>query len=145
MDYSYYSSQLEAERRSLPVFSYRQDMIESVKNNPTTLIVGETGRGKTTHSAQYLLESGYFKFIYFLSIIHSDGIIGITQPRRVAAITVAKRVAEERGTELGDEVGYSVRFDECTSMNTYIKFLTDGMLLREAMLDRELSQYISQP
>lgn len=62
----------------------------------------------------------------------------------MAAITVAKRVAEERGTELGDEVGYSVRFDECTSMNTYIKFLTDGMLLREAMLDRELSQYISQ-
>lgn len=71
---------------------------------------------------------------------HSDGIIGITQPRRVAAITVAKRVAEERGTKLGDEVGYSVRFDECTSPNTYIKFLTDGMLLREAMIDRELSQ-----
>lgn len=136
---------MEAERRSLPVFAYRQDIIESVKNNPTTIIVGETGSGKTTQIAQYLLESGYFKFIYFLSIIHSDGIIGIAQPRRVAAITVAKRVAEERGTELGDEVGYSVRFDECTSMNTYIKFLTDGMLLREAMLDRELSQYISQP
>ena len=74
--------------------------------------------------------------------MYSDGIIGITQPRRVAAITVAKRVAEERGTELGDEVGYSVRFDECTTMNTCIKFLTDGMLLREATLDRELSQYI---
>lgn len=136
---------MEAERRSLPVFAYRQDIIESVKNNPTTIIVGETGSGKTTQIAQYLLESGYFKFIYFWSIIYSDGIIGITQPRRVAAITVAKRVAEERGTELGDEVGYSVRFDECTSMNTCIKFLTDGMLLREAMLDRELSQYIFQP
>lgn len=79
--------------------------------------------------------------MHLFSIIYSDGVIGITQPRRVAAITVAKRVAEERGTELGDEVGYSVRFDECTSMNTCIKFLTDGMLLREAMLDRELSQY----
>ena len=78
MDYSYYSSQLEAERRSLPVFAYRQDIIESVKNTPTTIIVGETGSGKTTQIAQYLLESGYFKFIYFLSIIHSDGIIGIT-------------------------------------------------------------------
>ena len=77
--------------------------------------------------------------MHLFSIIYSDGVIGITQPRRVAAIT--ERVAEERGTELGDEVGYSVRFDECTSMNTCIKFLTDGMLLREAMLDRELSQY----
>lgn len=65
MDYSYYSSQLEAERRSLPVFAYRQDIIESVKNNPTTIIVGETGSGKTTQITQYLLESGYFKFIYF--------------------------------------------------------------------------------
>lgn len=67
--------------------------------------------------------------------------IGITQPRRVAAITVAKRVSEERGCKLGEEVGYSVRFDDCTSPQTYIKFITDGMLLREAMLDNELSQY----
>lgn len=123
------------------MFAYRKDIIESVKNNPTTIIVGETGSGKTTQIAQYLLESGYFKKMHFLSIIYSDGVIGIAQPRRVAAITVAKRVAEERGTELGDEVGYSVRFDECTSMNTCIKFLTDGMLLREAILDCELSQY----
>ena len=74
--------------------------------------------------------------------LYSDGVIGITQPRRVAAITVAKRVSEERGCELGDEVGYSVRFDDCTSENTYIKFITDGMLLREAMIDPDLSQYI---
>lgn len=67
--------------------------------------------------------------------------IGITQPRRVAAITVAKRVSEERGCQLGGEVGYSVRFDDCTSPQTYIKFITDGMLLREAMLDNELSEY----
>ncbi|CBK25254.2 uncharacterized protein [Blastocystis hominis] len=86
---------LEAERKSLPVFAYRKDIIESVKNNPTTIIVGETGSGKTTQIAQYLLESGYF----------NDGVIGITQPRRVAAITVAKRVAEERGTELGYGIG----------------------------------------
>ena len=71
----------------------------------------------------------------------SEGVIGITQPRRVAAITVAKRVSEERGCRLGGEVGYSVRFDDCTSPQTYIKFITDGMLLREAMLDNTLSQY----
>ena len=65
MDYSKHSFQLEAERKSLPVFAYRKDIIESVKNNPTTIIVGETGSGKTTQIAQYLLESGYFKFIYF--------------------------------------------------------------------------------
>ena len=73
-------------------------------------------------------------------MIHSDGVIGITQPRRVAAITVAKRVSEERGSVLGEEVGYSVRFDDCTSSATYIKFITDGMLLREAMLDNNLSE-----
>ena len=74
-------------------------------------------------------------------ILFSKGVIGITQPRRVAAITVAKRVAEERGAVLGEEVGYCVRFDDCTSPNTYIKFSTDGMRLREAMLDNALSQY----
>ena len=65
----------------------------------------------------------------------------LESPRRVAAITVAKRVSEERGCQLGGEVGYSVRFDDCTSPQTYIKFITDGMLLREAMLDNELSEY----
>ncbi|KAM7458267.1 hypothetical protein BLSTO_00977 [Blastocystis sp. subtype 1] len=123
--------ELQEERKSLPVYAYRKQIIESVKRNPTTIIVGETGSGKTTQIAQYLHESGFF----------SEGVIGITQPRRVAAITVAKRVAEERGAVLGDEVGYCVRFDDCTSANTYIKFITDGMLLREAMVDSALSQY----
>ena len=115
------------------MFAYRNEIINSVKTNPTTIIVGETGSGKTTQIAQYLLDSGLFR----------DGVIGITQPRRVAAITVAKRVSEERGTRIGEEVGYSVRFDECCSANTSIKFLTDGMLLREAMIDQALSRYVS--
>ena len=122
------------------MYQYRQQIIRSVHHNPTTIIVGETGSGKTTQIAQYLHESGLFQFILIHPLRSRDGVIGITQPRRVAAITVAKRVAEERGCKVGGEVGYSVRFDDCTSPNTYIKFITDGMLLREAMMDNELSQ-----
>lgn len=122
------------------MYQYRQQIIRSVQHNPTTIIVGETGSGKTTQIAQYLHESGLFQFILIHPLRSRDGVIGITQPRRVAAITVAKRVAEERGCKVGGEVGYSVRFDDCTSPNTYIKFITDGMLLREAIMDNELSQ-----
>ena len=122
------------------MYQYRQQIIRSVQHNPTTIIVGETGSGKTTQIAQYPHESGLFQFILIHPLRSRDGVIGITQPRRVAAITVAKRVAEERGCKVGGEVGYSVRFDDCTSPNTYIKFITDGMLLREAMMDNELSQ-----
>ena len=122
------------------MYQYRQQIIRSVQHNPTTIIVGETGSGKTTQIAQYLHESGLFQFILIHPLRSRDGVIGITQPRRVAAITVAKRVAEERGCKVGGEVGYSVRFDDGTSPNTYIKFITDGMLSREAMMDNELSQ-----
>ena len=105
------------------MYQYRQQIIRSVQHNPTTIIVGETGSGKTTQIAQYLHESGLFQFILIHPLRSRDGVIGITQPRRVAALNVAKRVA-----------------DDCTSPNTYIKFITDGMLLREAMMDNELSQ-----
>ena len=81
-------------------------------------------------SVQYLLESG----------VGGEGVIAVTQPRRVAAVTVAKRVAEERGKQLGSEVGYAVRFDECWSAETRLKYMTDGMLLREAMSDPLLSR-----
>lgn len=70
------------------------------------------------------------------------GVIAVTQPRRVAAVSVAKRVAEERGCQLGSEVGYAVRFDECYSSDTRLKYMTDGMLLREAMSDPSLSRCI---
>lgn len=67
--------------------------------------------------------------------------IGCTQPRRVAAVSVAKRVAEEMGTELGSTVGYSIRFEDCTSNSTVIKYMTDGVLLRESLNDAELEMY----
>lgn len=70
----------------------------------------------------------------------SEGVIAVTQPRRVAVVTVAKRVAEERESQLGSEVGYAVRFDECCSTETRLKYMTDGMLLREAMSDPLLTK-----
>lgn len=69
------------------------------------------------------------------------GKIGCTQPRRVAAMSVAKRVAEEFGCRLGQEVGYTIRFEDCTSTETMIKYMTDGMLLRECLMDLDLKQY----
>ncbi|KAM6192661.1 ATP-dependent RNA helicase DHX33 isoform 2-T2 [Sarcoramphus papa] len=92
---------------------------------------GETGSGKTTQLPQYLYEAG----------IGRQGIIAVTQPRRVAAITLAARVSDEKKTELGKLVGYTVRFDDLTSAETRIKFLTDGMLLREAIGDPMLRKY----
>ena len=81
------------------------------------VVIGETGSGKTTQMTQYLAEAGYT----------SRGKIGCTQPRRVAAMSVAKRVSEEFGCRLGEEVGYAIRFEDCTSKDTVIKYMTDGM------------------
>lgn len=80
---------------------------------------------------QYLAEEGYA----------NRGRIGCTQPRRVAAMSVAKRVAEEVGCRVGQEVGYTIRFEDCTSPETRIKYMTDGMLLRECLIDPDLSNY----
>jgi ATP-dependent RNA helicase DHX8/PRP22 len=80
---------------------------------------------------QYLAEDGYA----------DSGRIGCTQPRRVAAMSVAKRVAEEVGCRLGQEIGYTIRFEDCTSPETRIKYMTDGMLQRECLIDPDLSQY----
>lgn len=94
-------------------------------------MIGETGSGKTTQITQYLAEAGFT----------ARGKIGCTQPRRVAAMSVAKRVAEEFGCRLGQEVGYTIRFEDCTSTETMIKYMTDGMLLRECLMDLDLKQY----
>ncbi|KAM3341197.1 pre-mRNA-splicing factor ATP-dependent RNA helicase DEAH10 isoform X1 [Capsicum galapagoense] len=123
---------IEQQRKNLPIAEVERRLMEEVRNNDTLIIVGETGSGKTTQLPQYLFKWGF---------CHDGGIIGITQPRRVAAITVAKRVAEESGVPLGQRVGYAIRFEDVTSVQTKIKYMTDGLLLREALLDPYLSKY----
>ena len=119
-------------RDSLPVFAYREQLLEAIGQFQTLIIVGETGSGKTTQIPQYLLEAGYTK---------NGKKVGCTQPRRVAAMSVAARVAEERGSRLGGEVGYSIRFEDCTSEKTALKYMTDGMLLREFLTEPDLQSY----
>lgn len=123
--------QLEQQRLALPVTSCRKRLIQEIHKSDTLLIMGETGSGKTTQIPQFLLSAGFA----------NKGMIAVTQPRRVAAITVAKRVAQEQHCQLGDVVGFTVRFEDCTSAKTRIRFMTDGFLLREALADRLLRNY----
>lgn len=123
---------IEETRKSLPVYAFKQQFIEAVKEHQVLIIEGETGSGKTTQLPQYLYEAGFCK----------DGKkIGCTQPRRVAAMSVAARVAEEVGCKLGMQVGYSIRFEDCTSEKTVLKYMTDGMLLREFLNEPDLASY----
>ncbi|XP_077482092.1 ATP-dependent RNA helicase DHX8 isoform X1 [Stigmatopora argus] len=119
------------QRESLPIYKLKEQLIQAVHDNQILIVIGETGSGKTTQITQYLAEAGYT----------TRGKIGCTQPRRVAAMSVAKRVSEEYGCCLGQEVGYTIRFEDCTSPETVIKYMTDGMLLRECLIDSELGQY----
>lgn len=122
---------IKQQRESLPVFHFRSQLIQAIKDNQIMIVVGETGSGKTTQLTQYLAESGF----------GNEGMIGCTQPRRVAAMSVAKRVAEEVGCEVGAEVGYAIRFEDRTSKDTVIKYMTDGHLQREIIMDPDLKRY----
>lgn len=115
----------------LPITQHRAPLIRAVQQQQFLIVTGETGSGKTTQLPQYIYQAGLCK----------DGKIGVTQPRRVAAITVAQRVSEELGVALGKEVGYQVRFDDCTTKDTLIKYMTDGCMLREILTDPGLTQY----
>ena len=111
---------LQQQKQYLPIYASREDLLQLIRQNRVIIIVGETGSGKTTQLTQYLFEEGMGRF----------GLIGCTQPRRVAAMSVAKRVSQEMGEELGGLVGYSIRFEDVTSSKTKIKYMTDGILLR---------------
>ncbi|GMH27685.1 hypothetical protein Nepgr_029528 [Nepenthes gracilis] len=125
------SKTLAQQRQYLPIYSVRDELLQVIRENQVVVVVGETGSGKTTQLTQYLNEDGYTSY----------GIVGCTQPRRVAAMSVAKRVSEEMETELGDKVGYAIRFEDVTGPNTVIKYMTDGVLLRETLKDPELEKY----
>jgi hypothetical protein len=118
-------------RKKLPVFAYRDEFLEAVAEHQVLIMVGETGSGKTTQTPQYLHEAGYSKL----------GKIACTQPRRVAAMSVAARVAQEMNVKLGNEVGYSIRFEDCTSPKTIVQYMTDGMLLRSFLTEPDLKSY----
>mmetsp|Transcript_42619 Transcript_42619/g.120870 ORF Transcript_42619/g.120870 Transcript_42619/m.120870 type:complete len:782 (-) Transcript_42619:573-2918(-) len=132
---------LRVQREGLPVCSYRDQIVGMLTSSPVVIVVGETGSGKSTQICQYLQDSEDFRTACF-GAQHKDSIrIAITQPRRVAAVATAKRVADERGGKIGGEVAYSIRFDDTASPRTRIRFLTDGCLLRECLHDRHILNY----
>ncbi|XP_008795799.2 ATP-dependent RNA helicase DEAH13 [Phoenix dactylifera] len=129
--------EVEEKRKDLPIIMMEQEIMEAINENSIVILCGETGCGKTTQVPQFLYEAG------FGSSDHSDrkGIIGVTQPRRVAVLATAKRVSFELGLHLGKEVGFQVRHDKMIGDSCSIKFMTDGILLREVQSDFLLKKY----
>src|SRR6476469_1749055 len=115
----------------LPVSQRRDDIAAAIRDHQVVIVAGETGSGKTTQIPKICLELGR----------GIEGTIGHTQPRRIAARSVAERIAEELDTELGAAVGYQVRFTDHSSSDTLVKVMTDGILLAELQRDRDLRRY----
>lgn len=115
----------------LPVSGKAQEIAELLKANQVLVVAGDTGSGKTTQLPKICLQAGFGR----------RGLIAHTQPRRLAAVSVANRIAEELGTESGDGVAYQVRFNERQTENSYLKVMTDGILLAEIQQDRFLNKY----
>eukprot|EP01065_Artemidia_motanka_P038090 TRINITY_DN4695_c2_g1_i1.p1 TRINITY_DN4695_c2_g1~~TRINITY_DN4695_c2_g1_i1.p1 ORF type:complete len:919 (+),score=309.97 TRINITY_DN4695_c2_g1_i1:171-2927(+) len=119
-------------RKQLPIYELKDQLIQAIRKHQVVIMIGETGSGKTTQLAQYLHEAGF---------CNTGKKIGCTQPRRVAAMSVAARVAQEMGVKLGNEVGYAIRFEDITNEKTRLKYMTDGMLLREFLSSPDLEDY----
>ncbi|KRZ97409.1 putative pre-mRNA-splicing factor ATP-dependent RNA helicase DHX15 [Trichinella sp. T8] len=139
LPYSENYFQLLEKRKHLPIFEYHDKFMEMLRQNQILVLVGETGSGKTTQIPQWCVD--YVRLKGDLTSKGGRRSVACTQPRRVAAMSVAARVAEEMDVSLGMEVGYSIRFEDCSSPRTFLKYLTDGMLLREAMSDPLLDNY----
>ncbi|KAJ3426670.1 hypothetical protein M0812_26238 [Anaeramoeba flamelloides] len=127
--------EVKTHRETLPIFSEEQSIMEMISENDVVIICGETGSGKTTQVPQFLYESGYGTSLPF------EGKIAITEPRRVAAVSMAKRVSYELNFKLGTIVGYKIRYENKYSKKSVLLFLTDGVLLRELQSDFFLHQY----
>jgi len=126
------SQSIDKQRSRLPIYQNRNHILYLLERHQIIILIGETGSGKSTQVPQYLLESGWA----------CDGTyVAVTQPRRIAVTSLSSRVAEEMGTVLGQAVGYSIRFDENTSGKTRLKYMTEGILLREMLRDPLLKQY----
>ncbi|XP_020591882.1 ATP-dependent RNA helicase DEAH13 [Phalaenopsis equestris] len=129
--------EVEAQRKHLPIIMMEQEIMEAINEHSILILCGETGCGKTTQVPQFLYEAGYGSSNHN----NRNGIIGITQPRRVAVLATAKRVSYELGFQLGREVGFQVRHDKMIGNACSIKFMTDGILLREVQSDFLLKRY----
>lgn len=116
---------------TLPIVARKAEIIETIQTHPVVIIAGETGSGKTTQLPKMCLEAGR----------GIEGKIGCTQPRRIAALTVARRIAEELNEDIGQSVGHKIRFQDRTDPNAYIKIMTDGILLAETQRDPYLNEY----
>jgi len=116
---------------NLPIHGAKEELLFAIRSHQVTLVTGQTGCGKTTQLPQFLLDAG----------MGEAGMIACTEPRRIATIAAAKRVAEERRVKLGGEIGYHIRFEKKVGRNTRVKFVTPGVLLREALSDPLLSKY----
>ena len=149
---------IKEQRTSLKIFYKKQELIDALATHDVIILIGETGSGKTTQIPQYLAEAGYASTNAMrtdrnssrrthpntpqhIENLSTKRLIGCTQPRRLPTRSVAERVATEYGCVLGEEIGYTIRFEDKTSSRTIIKYMTDGILLRKALSDPTFSQY----
>ncbi|XP_027198576.2 putative ATP-dependent RNA helicase DHX35 [Dermatophagoides pteronyssinus] len=133
------SLSIEQQRLRLPIHNFKNHIAYLLEKYQVLIVIGETGCGKSTQLPQFLYE---FAYVNFNETYGKTQIIGITQPRRIATISLAARVAEEMNVDLGAEVGYSIRFEDvCDEKSTKIKFMTEGILIREMMNDPLLTKY----